>query len=237
MIEITKQRRRIRRTIPTIVLAIIASVGGTGALFFAGTSSASAAPASKMGPEGVLVYKVPDLAPATTRNGSIVDGISCRKQGNDKDKYHVHVHVFVFVRGKMERLPAGIGITQPRLLEKYSNGHFYDVGLYNCLYWLHTHVADGIIHVETPGPRSFTLGQFFDIWNQPLGPNEVGPARGKVVVFENGKRLNGNPRLTPLLAHGDIQIDVGSPVVAYRKFPFKVTGGCASGTSCTLPKK
>lgn len=233
-----RPRQRIRRVTASTLLVTFALVGATGASLLVGTTSAIANPASHKGPEGVLIYSVPNLAPATTRGGQTVDGISCRKQSNEKDKYHVHVHVAVYIKGKMARLPAGIGVTKPRLLEKYSNGHFYDVGLYNCLYWLHTHVADGIVHVESPGPQNFTLGQFFDIWNQPLGPRQVGPAKGKVVVFENGKRLLGNPRLTPLLAHADIQIDVGSPVVAFQKFHFKVTGGCGAGTtSCALGKK
>jgi hypothetical protein len=223
--------------ISSTLLVFFAIAGGTGASLFVGTTNAMANPASHQGPEGVLIYDVTNLAPVTTLHGQTVDGISCRKQADEKVKYHVHVHVAVYVNGKMERLPAGIGITTPRLDEKYSNGHFYDVGLYNCLYWLHTHVADGIVHVESPGPRNFTLGQFFDIWNQPLGPIQVGPAKGNVVVFENGKRLAGNPRLTPLLAHADIQIDVGLPVKPFQKFRFKVTGGCGAGTtSCTLPK-
>jgi hypothetical protein len=231
-----KARQRKRTTIALTLVAVFTFVGGAGTLLFGIPASAIATPASHKGPEGVLIYSVPNLAPATTRNGPTIDGISCRKQANEKDKYHVHVHVAVYVNGDMKRLPAGIGITQPRLLEKYSNGRFYDVGLYDCLYWLHTHVADGIIHVETPGQRNFTLGQFFDIWAQPLGPRQVGPAKGSVVVFENGKRLSGNPRLTPLLAHANIQIDVGTPVVPYKKFPFKLTGGCGAGTtSCALP--
>lgn len=203
---------------------------------WSGSSGADAGPTSHMGPEGVVVYNVPNLAPATTRDGQTVDGISCRKLSNETVKYHVHVHVAVYVNGKMERLPAGIGITKPRLLEKFSKGDFYDVGLYDCLYWLHTHVADGIVHVESPGKQNFNLGEFFDIWNQPLGPSEVGPAKGKVVVFENGKRLTGNPRSTPLLAHADIQVDVGSPVVPFHKFPFKVSGGCGAGTTSCAPK-
>lgn len=232
-----RPRQRIRKTTTSALFVALALVGATGASLLVATS-AVATPASHKGPEGVLIYNVPNLAPATTRSGQTVDGISCRKQSNETVKYHVHVHVALYVKGKMERLPAGIGITQPRLLEKYSNGRFYDVGLYNCLYWLHTHVADGIVHVESPGPRNFTLGQFFDIWNQPLGPRQVGPAKGTVVVFENGKRLKGNPRLTPLLAHADIQIDVGSPVVPFHKFHFKVTGGCGAGTTgCALGKK
>jgi hypothetical protein len=33
-----------------------------------------------------------------------------------------------------------------------------------CIYWLHTHDGTGIIHIESPIKRDFTLGQFFDIW-------------------------------------------------------------------------
>jgi len=40
--------------------------------------------------------------------------------------------------------------------------------------WLHTHAADGIIHTESPVERTYTLGDFFDIWGQPLGRHQVG---------------------------------------------------------------
>ncbi|HEX9235017.1 MAG TPA: hypothetical protein VF972_01920 [Actinomycetota bacterium] len=29
---------------------------------------------------------------------------------------------------------------------------------------IHTHDATGIIHIESPTPRTFTLGEFFDVW-------------------------------------------------------------------------
>jgi hypothetical protein len=57
--------------------------------------------------------------------------------------------------------------------------------------------------MAAPATQTFMLGEFFDIWNQPLGPDQVGPARRKVVVFENGKQLVGNPRSNhfPQLEH------------------------------------
>jgi hypothetical protein len=221
-----------------LVVALIVVVVGAGIVAWLTIGSASG-PSSHVGPEGVLVFDVPTLAPAnTTVAGKTIDGISCRKQANETVKYHVHVHVEIFVDGTMMRLPAGIGITNPQITEKYATGTFYDVGGFDCLYWLHTHVADGIIHVESPAKQAFTLGEFFDIWNQPLGRNQVGPAKGSVVVFENGKELTGDPRSTPLLAQGEIQIDVGTPVVPFRPFIFKVTGGCGQGTlSCSIPAK
>lgn len=223
------------RLMDVLVLLVVLVVGGGVVAWL--TIGDSSGPSTHVGPEGVLVYNVPTLASAnTTVSGKTIDGISCSKLGKETVKYHVHVHVEIYVDGKMMRLPAGIGITSPRIAEKYATGTFYDVGGYDCLYWLHTHVADGIIHVEAPAKQTFTLGEFFDIWNQPLAPNQVGPAKGRIVVFENGKEITGNLRSTPLLAQGEIQIDVGTPVIPFHPFSFKVTGGCGQGTlSCSTP--
>ena len=197
--------------------------------------SSSRPSALVIGPEGVAIYNVPDLASAnSTRSGAAIDGVSCQTTAKEVVKYHIHIHVAIFVDGQRVRLPGGIGITTPMLAQHSSTGTFYDAGIYDCLYWLHTHVNDGIIHVEAPQHQNFTLGQFFDIWGQALGPNRVGPAQGSVVVFENGRRLTGDPRTTPLLDQANIQIDVGSPVVTYAPFKFLVTGGCGEGTtSCS----
>jgi hypothetical protein len=223
-----------RRTRRTAVPLVLVGLLGVASVFTAVASVASSG-RTTLGPEGVVIYHVADLAPAaTTATGAPVDGQTCRKISNETVKYHVHVEVEVFVKGVRERLPGGIGITRPYLIEHTKAGPFLDVGVYDCLYWLHTHVADGVVHVEAPAKGSFTLGQFFDVWRQPFGPDQVGPAHGRVVVFQNGRRLSGDPRDTPLTPHSVIQIDVGKPVVAFHPFPYKVTGGCGSGTlSCS----
>ncbi|HET9090734.1 MAG TPA: hypothetical protein VFN54_10655 [Acidimicrobiales bacterium] len=220
-----------RRWIPFALLTLL----GVASLATAWLSSRPSS--AVVGPEGVVMYPGADLASASsTRSGATTDGVSCQTGAKEVVKYHIHVHVAIFVDGQRRNLPAGIGITQPALVEHYPSGEFYDVGLTDCLYWLHTHVADGIIHVEAPRQGAFTLGQFFDIWNQPLSAHQVGPAHGSVVVFENGRRLSGDPRATPLLSHGDIQIDVGSPVVSFQPFSYRVSGGCGEGTtSCSAP--
>jgi len=225
---------RSRHAIPLLLLAALTVLSGAAAW----ASSRTTTPAATVGPEGVVMYGVPDLASAsTTLTGRPIDGLTCQTESKEVVKYHIHIHVSVYVNGQMVRLPGGVGITKPPLIEKYKTGNFYDVGLYDCLYWIHTHVADGIIHVEAPVKQSFTLGQFFAVWDQPLSANQVGPASGPVVVFENGKRLTGDPRLTPLLPHGNIQIDVGHPLVPYNAVTYKVTGGCGEGTkSCSTPK-
>ena len=181
----------------------------------------------------------PLLATASSSaTGAPVDGLTCRTEKNEVVKYHVHVHLTFFVNGAQRALPAGIGITKPYLTEHISSGTFLDVGIYDCLYWLHTHVADGIIHVEAPSKQTFTLGQFFDVWRQPLSSSRVGPAHGKVTVYSNGHLVTGNPRDVVLPPGGDLQIDVGTPVVAFQPFTFHVTGLCGQGTTgCAAPTK
>ena len=90
-----------------------------------------------------------------------------------------------------------------------------------CFYWLHTHAADGIIHIESPSAtRVFTLGDFFAEWRQPLTSRQVGPAVGQVTAFLNGKRWNGSPAAIPLGAHYAIQLDVGVPLVPPQPVDF-----------------
>jgi hypothetical protein len=86
--------------------------------------------------------------------------------------------------------------------------------------WLHTHSADGIIHTESPVRRTYTLGDFFDIWGQQLARNQVGPAHGPVTALFNGRVFTGNPRQIPLLAHAQIQLEVGRPLLAPEHITF-----------------
>jgi hypothetical protein len=86
--------------------------------------------------------------------------------------------------------------------------------------WLHTHSADGIIHMESPVKRIYTLGNFFDIWGQPRSRRQVGPKRGEVTALFNGHVFEGNPRPIPLLAPAQIQPDVGQPLIALEHISF-----------------
>lgn len=218
--------------VAALVAVVIVVLGvGLGLLLSGGSSSAAT------GPEGVPIQNVPDLAAqSTTATGMPIDGITCRTSAQQSVKYHIHAHVDIFVNGQQERIPAGTGIPGP-ISEHLTNGVFDDNRVPNgCLYWLHVHANDGVVHVESPYKHTFTLGQFFDIWQQPLGPNQVGPARGTVVAFVNGKRFAGNPRDVPLLPHAVIQLDVGSPVVPFHPVSFKVKGLCGAGTlTCATP--
>jgi hypothetical protein len=162
------------------------------------------------GPEGAPIPNGPALTgTATIARGQRVDGIGC--QTNGQVLFHIHAHVTIFVNGLPRQVPAGIGIPGARA-QNTPQGPFVTTG--NCFYWLHTHAADGIIHTESPIQRIYTLGNFFDEWGQPLGPGQVGPAKGHVTAIYNGKLYQGNPRDIPLTRHAQIQLDVGTPLVA-----------------------
>jgi hypothetical protein len=170
-----------------------------------------------LGSEGVPVPAGRPLARAgAPAPGSSVDGIS--GAAGEQLAFHVHAHLTVFVAGSPRRIPYGIGIAAPVEVVPTPRGPFAGGGA--AFFWLHTHAADGIIHIESPIVRTYTLGNFFDIWHEPLGPARVGPARGEVTAFFDSRRYLGNPRGIPLLAHAQIQLDVGQPLVAPETIDF-----------------
>lgn len=170
-------------------------------------------PAPALGPsgfEGPPLEQGPDLAPTgAPAPGASVDGISC--QGGEQLLFHIHARLTIFVNGRSEKVPYGVGIADPQVEQ---SAHGPVVGNGSCFSWLHTHAADGIIHIESPVQRTFTLGNFFDVWGQPLSKTQVGPAKGKVTALYNGKVWLGDPTDIPLKAHAQIQLEVGKPLVA-----------------------
>jgi|ERR687887_526454 hypothetical protein len=83
---------------------------------------------------------------------------------------------------------------------------------------LHTHDGTGIVHIESPIKRDFTLGQFFDIWAKKLnnqsefantfgGKNNTPPD-----VYVNGQKVTGiSYREIKLHAHDEIALVYGTP--------------------------
>ena len=169
-----------------------------------------APPPGPNGPESVPIPSAPPLAgPSAKTAGQPVDGIHC--DTSEHVLFHIHAHLTIIVNGSPRQVPAAIGIPEPRA-QNSPQGQFVSSG--KCFYWLHTHAADGIIHTESPIHRTYTLGNFFDEWGQPLGPGQVGPAKGHVTAIYNGKAYQGNPRDIPLTEHAQIELQVGTPLVA-----------------------
>jgi hypothetical protein len=236
-LEARRQRRRkLLMAVGAVVVVIAVAIGitlavaggGGGAKAAGGTAhlklgslstlgTLKPAPAAgPAGPEGVPVPAAAALVgTGTVASGKDVDGISC--QTSEQTVFHIHAHLTVFVNGSARAIPAAIGIPGPQT-QNTPQGSFVSSG--TCFYWLHTHAADGIIHIESPVHRTYTLGDFFDEWGQPLGPQQVGPAKGTVTALYNGQRYQGNPRSIPLNAHAQIQLEVGKPLVAPEKITF-----------------
>jgi len=159
----------------------------------------------------------PPLAAAgSLQPGQSVDGVSCKPI--EQLAFHIHAHLAVFVDGSPRQIPYGIGIAPPVQTENTPRGRFAAGGA--CFSWLHTHAADGIIHIESPTERAYTLGNFFDVWGRELGPNVVASALGHVTAFVNGRPYKGDPRSIPLFRHAEIQLDVGRPLVAPESIRF-----------------
>jgi hypothetical protein len=176
--------------------------------------------AGPLGPESVPVPAGAALTgTAAAAGGQPVDGISC--SAGEQTLFHIHAHLTIFVNGMARQVPAAIGIPGA-VAQNTRFGPF--IGSGTCFYWLHTHAADGIVHIESPVVRTFTLGEFFDEWGQPLGPSVVGPAHGHVTVLYNGKVFEGNPRDVPLTARAQVQLEVGTPLVAPESISWAGTG-------------
>jgi hypothetical protein len=121
--------------------------------------------------------------------------------------FHMHAHLAIYVDGETREVPYGIGIGEPwELIETSDGSPFVSRG--SCYSWLHTHALDGIIHIEAPIPRSFTLGDFFAVWGQPLSSSEVADAEGQVFAYLDGEPVE-DARDIPLYDRGVIQLNVG----------------------------
>lgn len=171
------------------------------------------------GPEGVSLETGTPLAAAgavTPTKGAAV-GVDCG--ATEQLATHTHTHLAVFVHGALRPIPLGVGFYGQVQVSRTAQGAFAN-GTSNCLYWLHTHAQDGIIHVEAPAGRTFVLGQFFIIWGQPLTQNQVGPATGPVTAYVNGHLWTQPIENIPLAAHENIQLDIGAPLVPPRTVTF-----------------
>lgn len=203
-----EQRRKILLWVGAFVLVAAVIGGVTAAVMTRGGGNAAAGGTGKLGPEGMALETGKPLASTDAQaSGQTVDGIKC--DTSEQVAYHIHTHLAVYVNGALRPIPYGVGAVKPTV-QQTKQGPFASGT--HCLYWLHTHVQDGVIHVESPTTKQYTLGQFFDIWRQPLAGSQVASAKGKVTAYVNGKAYHGDLRAIPLRSREDIQLDVGKNV-------------------------
>lgn len=152
-----------------------------------------------------------DYFPAPNSSGATIDGNACEAAHYD---YHIHSHLSIFLNGRQIAVPAGIGIKNPHTIvtSEFPDG-FVDYG--DCVYPLHTHDTSGRLHVEAPTPRTFTLGQVFRVWGQPLSRTNVAGITGLPLVIyindgTNLRRYDGDPAAIELTSKREITFQFGS---------------------------
>lgn len=120
---------------------------------------------------------------------------------------HTHQHLDLYVDGRQVTVPADIGIDR----------------VAGYLAPIHTHDATGIIHVESPVVRDFTLGAFFDVWGVRFDNHCIGgecDGNGRLLsVFVNGQAFAGDPRSIVLVAHQEIVVAIGIPDALPKPIP------------------
>jgi hypothetical protein len=226
---------RVHRTMVLLLLVAALLVAACGSSSSSSASSNASAPASsgssssgstsatsgqgQLGFEGIPIEQGPDVAPASTTGTGTVNGIKCGSK--EELAYHIHAHLAVYASGSPRALPGGVGIPGSTVVNTTS-GPVAEGG--QCIYWLHTHAPDGVIHIESPIQRLYTLGDFFDEWHQPLSSSQVGDVKGKVTALVNGKPWTKDPRAIELVPHAVIQFNVGSPAVPFQSVNWSGTG-------------
>ena len=82
---------------------------------------------------------------ANLGNKLTVNGIECHN--SEHFDLHIHTKLVIMIDNQLYPIPANVGIIPEK-----------------CIYWLHTHDNSGLIHIESPIKRNFTLGDFLQIW-------------------------------------------------------------------------
>lgn len=175
-----------------IVAAAVVVGGGGGPPASPGLRSA--APVAQISSPVVRTPVPPSTAPTVDPSAEpVIDGVAC--DPSEQVTHHVHAHLNVRVEGEPMIVPGDVGVRS------------------TCLYWLHTHQPHGVIHVEAPAPRTFTLGQFFAVWGKPLDGSHVGdwtvPSGSKTWTFVNRLRRDGDPRSIELEDLTAIELQIG----------------------------
>ena len=135
---------------------------------------------------------------ASSSSSSTIDGIRCDKKEHFVS--HIHMHLDIFINSNKFVVPSNIGIVPN-----------------NCIYWLHTHDDTGVIHIESPEERTFTLTQFFQIWGETLNNNQIFDNivgdNNTLNVYVNGKKVDSKTDYgqIPLNEHNEIAIIYGKP--------------------------
>jgi hypothetical protein len=207
--EASRARRRRQLGIAVLAVVLVAGIGGLAV----SAANRDRRPATSPGPlAGLQTGPAPwganaaDLAERLEAIGvpplSPMEGTAV----------HIHQHLALYVDGRKVLVPAGIGIDPA-------------VGYAP----LHTHDPSGVIHVESPTVRIYTLGELFAVWGVRFTPNCLGGycAGGgrQLRLYVDGRAYRGDPTTLALAPHQELVVAFGSaaqlpsPIPSTYRFP------------------
>jgi hypothetical protein len=141
--------------------------------------------------------------PVWRGNGKPVDGVNCLISA----KYHKHSLISIYKDGVRLGFPTGIGRVY--------------AGCYHA-YEMHVHDVTGLVHMEADVAKSFKLGQWFSLWQQPLSRDNaaglVGPVRFYIIEKGIITRYDGNPYDIVMAPYREVLIVTGSQMFVAPKY-------------------
>ena len=147
---------RIRSAVAVVVVLV---------LLLAACSAGAASTPAPSPSDSASPTRTPPASAPPSEAPSGGNEIGCDLGGHDA-AYHIHTLVGIRIDGDLYAPPANIGIT-------------------DCMSWVHTHAADGIVHVEAPARVAPTLGDFLAIWAETYpGDDLLGQARAAIAAGE-----------------------------------------------------
>jgi len=153
-------------------------------------------PAGERGPTGGLPGLLSTTAPWDANQAQLEARLARLGLPPVGGALHIHAHLDVFVDGAPVTVPADVGITAATHAP------------------LHTHDASGVIHVESAVARTFTLGEFFDVWGVRFTDRCLGgycaSGEDRLRVFVDGRQVEGGFRDVPLEDRSEIVVAFGT---------------------------
>ena len=158
----------------------------------------------------LIIYTVANSQGTKATTVPVAAGIPC--DALEHTQVHYHAALQILYQGTPVTIPSDIG------------------RLTTCFYWLHMHAeSPGVIHIESPKGRTFTLGDFFKVWAtskgtpEPLDATHVSSftltGAQKLVVYVDlsdgtgPKVYTGDPAAIVLKPHEVITLEITPPIV------------------------
>ena len=189
-----------------VVFVVIAKNGERRQAEASTTSGTTASATTAVAADGLPPWPAPADATAAARNAGLP------MLSSEGMVEHIHVHLDVLVDGQVIPVPANIGIDAAR----------------RGISPLHTHDDSGVIHIESPVKRQFSLGEFFTEWGVSLSADNIGGLRAAddktVRAYVNGQPHMGDPAAIMFNQHDEIALVFGAPqlrepIPATYRFP------------------